>query len=399
MNPAANHHRSGRTSRCATPASCSIRTRWWLLLGAALVGVAIATPTGRDFAAPDQTLRNEYPGTPAPRLTPVQTAAFDSGALLFSRIWRPEDGLGRSMNATSCAQCHHNPLPGGNEFAPATFVAHSLQCADAIGGKSCPKFQLDSLGKQVARALPKDAASRKPQSLFGLGMLAAVSDATLLALARQQEKDPDGVRGMVGLTTDGRVARFGWKARFAGIDDFVAAAFRVEFGMTSALYPGSSNDGDSRVEVSADTVRAVSDFIRYLAAPPLTLRGDVSRGREVFAQLRCTACHVPSLRTSASAKAPFQRLSIYAYTDLLLHDMGEALSDGIPEGRARPSQFRTPALWGLNASGPPYLHDGRASTIGEAIRLHGGEAAASAARFQRLPAEDVAVLLRFLNSL
>jgi CxxC motif-containing protein (DUF1111 family) len=373
--------------------------RWkpWLVAGAAWLGAALAAPSGAGTR--DDTLRNEYPGAPVPGLSATQARAFDDGALLFSRIWQPGEGLGRAHNATSCAQCHHNPLPGGNEFAPHAFVAHSPQCSDPVGGRSCAKLRLDDADRPVPTTLPRDARMRKPQSLFGLGMLAAVPDDALLALARSQQDDPDGVRGVVGRDAAGRVARFGWKSRFASIDDFVAAAFRAEFGMTSDHYPGSKDDGDRRVEVTRETIDLVSDFIRYLAAPPLTPRGDVGRGRELFSQLRCTACHVPSLQTAADAPAPFRARTVFAYSDMLLHDMGDSMSDRIAEGLARPSQFRTPPLWGLNASGPPYLHDGRARSVDSAIRLHDGEARLSAERYSRLPADDAQALLRFLDSL
>lgn len=368
----------------------------WVARGAAVCVFGAAAASAEP---PDQTLRDVYPGTPVPGLSAAQQKSFDAGADFFARVWRPRDGLGHRFNATSCAQCHHNPLPGGNEFAPATFVAHSMACRDPVGGHSCPKLELTGNATPGSRELPPQHTLRKPQSLFGLGMLEAVADETLLELARVQQQDPDGVRGVVGRTDDGRVGRFGWKARFANIDDFVAAAFRAEFGMTSTLYPGKASEGDRRTEVAPPVLSRVADFVRYLAAPPLTPRGDVSRGKVLFAQMRCTACHVPNLPTHATAFSPLGRRHIRGYTDLLLHDMGEALSDGIAEGRAKASQFRTPPLWGLNASGPPYLHDGRAKSVSEAIALHGGEGSAAAERFRRLAAEDVDALLRFLSSL
>ncbi|HUE89962.1 MAG TPA: di-heme oxidoredictase family protein [Vicinamibacterales bacterium] len=89
---------------------------------------------------------------------------------------------------------------------------------------------------------------------------------------------------------------------------------------------------------------------------------------------------------------------IPAYTDLLLHDMGPALSDGIREGDASPREFRTPPLWGISRTGPPYLHDGRARTIHEAIVAHDGEAARAAAAYKNLPTIDRQALLRFVES-
>jgi len=371
------------------------RVRWPAI--ALLAAFAAASAAAPD--APDQTPRNQYPGTAVPGLAPAEAQRFDAGAAVFSRLFRVEDGLGPRMNANSCATCHHNPLPGGNEFAPARFVAHSNACVDAIDARSCPMLETAPGGTTRRRELPPDVTLRKPQSLYGLGMLEAVSDQDLLALAAAQRRDPDGVRGRPGVTRDGHVGRFGWKARFADIDSFVAAAFRVEMGLTSSRYPGTAGDGNAAREVDDATLHAAADFVRMLAAPPLTPRGDVTPGRALFAQLRCDACHVQALKTSGSTLATLADRRFLAYTDLLVHDMGKALSDEIVEGEAGGSSFRTPPLWGLNASGPPYLHDGRAKSVTEAILLHGGEAEAARRRFTQLAPDDAASLLLFLSSI
>jgi CxxC motif-containing protein (DUF1111 family) len=295
--------------------------------------------------------------------------------------------------------CHHNPLPGGNEFAPARFVAHASACADMTGGHACQRLQLDAQGRMVAAALPAEHVVRKPQSLFGLGMLESIPERDIEALARAQERDPDGVRGMPGRTREGGIGRFGWKAHFARIDDFVASAFNAELGMTSSRYPSDGDGRDKPAEVSPHVIASTSEFLRMLAAPPLTPRGDVSRGRALMDSLRCTACHVPTLRTGDSPVRILSHRLISPYTDLLLHDMGPALAERIDEGNVGPARFRTPPLWGLNASGPPYLHDGRAPSVTQAILMHGGEAAKSVERFRALDAQDAQSLLRYLSSL
>jgi CxxC motif-containing protein (DUF1111 family) len=366
------------------------------LLTAAVGATGATDPPRRD--AEDQTLRNQYPGTAIPGLSPAESDRFDAGAALFSKLWTPADGLGPQMNSNSCASCHHNPLPGGDEFAPARFVAHARACVDVIGSHSCPRLQLGPGGTTVKRELPKDATLRKPQSLYGLGMLEAVSDDDILALARTQQDDPDGVRGQPGRTAEGRIGRFGWKARFADIDGFVAAAFRVEMGLTSRHYPGTG-EGDRPREIEDPVIRSTGDFVRMLAAPPLTPRGDTSAGRALFDSLRCSACHVQALRSSTSAVPVLSNRRFLAYTDLLVHDMGPGLADDIVEGPASGSSFRTPPLWGLNASGPPYLHDGRAGSVIEAILMHGGEAAPARARFAHLTPQELDSLLLFLSSI
>ncbi|WP_284614609.1 di-heme oxidoredictase family protein [Aquabacterium humicola] len=372
-----------------------VRARW----GRGLLALALLSPLAPSAQAPsampdDQTLRNQYPGTPVPGLTPAQLRAFEHGQVLFSKLWKPADGLGPRFNADACMTCHHNPLPGGNEFAPDRFVVHAPSCTDRVGGHGCPRFALGPDGAVQALPRPPDAVMRKPQSLFGLGMLEAVSDADIEALARLQRDDPDGVRGRPGRTADGRVGRFGWKARFAGIDDFVAAAFHAEIGLDTRAYATSA-----KPEIGRAVVAGTSQFLRLLAAPPLTPRGDVERGRALMDDLRCTACHVPALRTGRSAVPLLTGRRVVAHTDLLLHDMGPALAEPVDEGGVGPARFRTPPLWGLNASGPPYLHDGRAATITDAILMHGGEAARSVERFKALAPLDVDHLLRYLNSL
>lgn len=346
----------------------------------------------------DETLRNQYPGTPIPGLSSAELQEFERGFDQFSRIWTAKDGLGPTFNANSCVACHHNPLPGGNEFARSTFVAHAPTCRDFIGGSSCSKFSLDD-GRSTTRPIPEGAHFRKPQSLFGLGMLESIPSSTLEAIAKAQLTDADGVRGLVGRTPDGRVGRFGWKARFASIEDFVLGAFNAELGITSAAYALDGRGRDGAIEIDAAAANDIVSFLTLLAAPPKTDRGDVAVGESLFHQMRCSACHVPSLRTGDSNVPLLNNRVIFAYTDLLLHDLGPALADAVDESGVGISRFRTPPLWGLNASGPPYLHNGSARSIEESIVMHGGEAEASVRRYRALPDRDRNALLRFLNSI
>ncbi len=108
-----------------------------------------------------------------------------------------------------------------------------------------------------------------------------------------------------------------------------------------------------------------------------------------------------------SKQAPFPALanrSFHPYTDLLLHDMGEALADGRPDFRAGPRDWRTPPLWGIglrrqvNGSGN-LLHDGRARNVTEAILWHGGEAQEARDRFAGFSSEEREALLAFVNAI
>jgi CxxC motif-containing protein (DUF1111 family) len=131
----------------------------------------------------------------------------------------------------------------------------------------------------------------------------------------------------------------------------------------------------------------------------------VQAGRQVFTSIQCAKCHIPQLQTGFSAIGALSSKTIFPYTDLLLHDMGPGLNDGYTEGTAMPAEWRTPALWGLglsrNAQGGNYflLHDGRATSIEQAILLHGGEAQQSLTAFIQLSSTDKANLIRFLESL
>src|SRR5204863_577315 len=129
----------------------------------------------------------------------------------------------------------------------------------------------------------------------------------------------------------------------------------------------------------------------FLAVPtPWKLDRNGRRGRELFSQIGCATCHVPTLRTGDSPIAALRNKEVAAYTDLLLHDMGPDLAD-ICLGLATPSEFRTEPLMGLRLA-THFLHDGRAKTPEQAIQLHGGEGARARDLFASLPARDRAAL-------
>ena len=148
-------------------------------------------------------------------------------------------------------------------------------------------------------------------------------------------------------------------------------------------------------------------YLRTLKPPPRRDADDseVAAGEAAFAQIGCARCHLPSLTTGASSIVPLNRVTFHPYTDLLLHDMGPELDDNYTEGQALTSEWRTAPLWGLGLAERSqggdafYLHDGRARSLVGAINLHGGEAAASRAAFQALPAATQSLVIRFLRSL
>lgn len=360
------------------------------------------------------------PGSPLPGLSRDQRDRFEKGRAEFERVFEPESGLGPLFNADSCAECHEDPVAGGPgdevELHAAVFDPQSGLC-DPLAGKGGPVFQTqvtpalrDALGID-AEPVPDGAIARGRRStpdIFGFGLLDAVPDATLLKLADPDDRDGDGISGRPNRFLDGRLGRFGRKAFVPTLEEFNEGAFPVEQGITHPASPQEESIGGAPIppgvdpvpepEIEAEAVALTDAFVRFSAPPAPRRAGSMGKkGRAIFASLGCAACHVPTLKTGDSPVAALRHRQVDAYTDLLLHDMGEDLAD-ICLGQATPSEFRTEPLMGLRLS-EAFLHDGRAETIEEAILLHGGEATRSRGKFEALKPKDREALLEFLGSL
>ncbi len=262
---------------------------------------------------------------------------------------------------------------------------------------------------------------RLTQPIIGMGLLQAVPEEIILALADSEDRDGDGISGRPNRVAVGngeaRLGRFGWKANQPDLLAQTVAALSQEQGITSSHDPrgncavaqracrSAPNGGEPEIE-DAD-LDALVFFQRVLAVPPRRNLDDpaVAGGASSFRQIGCAACHLPTLETGEVADIPaLSRQRIHPYTDLLLHDMGPGLADGRPDHQASGSEWRTPPLWGLGrtpdiARGEFYLHDGRARSLEEAILWHGGEAADARARFIALSKRDRDALIAFLRSL
>ena len=262
-------------------------------------------------------------------------------------------------------------------------------------------------------------AKRVPVPLFGAGLIEAIPDATLEALADPDDLDRDGVSGRAPIVLDlfmgePRVGRFGWKSQRATVLDFGADAYRNEMGITNDLFPAELTfrlsarqlalcdekpDPEDMAEPSTGR-RGIDNFESFmrLLAPPA--RGPLSRlvtlGRHVFDAIGCAACHAPALTTGPSSNPLFDRRPVPLFSDLLLHDVGTG--DGIRQAGADPGEIRTPPLWGLRFR-RPLLHDGSAATAVEAIRRHANEANLAREGFERLSPADREALAAFLHSL
>ena len=365
------------------------------------------------------------PGDPLPGVTAAEFEEFRLGLDDFLEVETAEEGLGPAFNGTSCAACHSVPAVGGMsaiaEVRAGRYTADgAYQGLDAAGETLVHLFSLPGHGCQPI--IPADAniiVRRIPIPVFGAGLVEAIADDTILALADPDDRNGDGISGRAAIVTDRgtgdrRVGRFGWKSQHATLLAFAGDAYRNEMGITNDLFRDELAVGVDAARMRVcdpipDTEdipdpltrrRGIDNFASFmrLLAPVERAAGDegTREGERVFAAIGCTSCHVPALVTAESRNALFDRRSVALFSDLLLHDV--ATGDGIRQASAEPDEMRTPALWGLRHR-RPLLHDGSAATIAGAILRHGGEAGRARAGYDRLTDAERIALLRFLNTL
>ena len=368
-------------------------------------------------------------GRPLPGLTPVEFERFRVGLDDFVEVETAEEGLGPAFNGTGCAACHNVPAIGGVSLIAEMRAARRLPdgsiqpLTDSTGKPLDTLFHLFSVpGHSCQPVIPPEAnifARRVPIPVFGAGLVEAISDETLIALEDPDDRDGDGVSGRAARivdqgTGDARIGRFGWKAQQATLRTFSADAYRNEMGITNDIFPDELANGvgaatmrlcdpfpdpedvpDPRTGIAAiDNFEA---FMQFLAPPPRgTITSQVSTGEAIFNGVGCATCHVPVLHTGPSVNPLFHNKPVPLFSDLLLHDVGTG--DLIPQASALPHEIRTPSLWGLRAR-RPFLHDGRAATMLDAVLMHGGEATLSRERVDQLTPAERASLVAFLESL
>ena len=337
-------------------------------------------------------------GLPFEGISAQQRRSFDEGFKFFVRIWGEEDGLGPYYNARSCASCHAEPVISGSGTTDATFVFHSVGDLDQEE-RVFQKFEVGSQGETIERNPPRGFVRRKAPALFGLGLLEAVSAEALLEYADAADLNGDGISGRLARVS-GAYGRFGWTGRTWNIEEAVASAFISEFGIEDSDM--TSTRGGVRIErVEKVALNSISKYIRLLGPPPSAhpMSTTESRGKEIFMSIGCESCHRGKLKTKESHIEVLSKKTFHAYTDLLLHDMGPGDVPLATEGSATDREIRTPALWGLGSTGPPYMHDGRSADISEAIKAHDGEGRAAAREFSNLAVDEQEALIYFLKSL
>lgn len=431
---------------------------------------------GEQFSGGEVTVFNtseEAFGFFAPNLSYDEQADFGIGNSFFRQNWviapastTARDGLGPFFNAISCSSCHFKDGRGRPQFADNEtghglllrlsipgVDAHGASLPDPIYGGQLqdnailgqttkgtytiayspivetyadgstvtlqkPIYTIGNLGFGAMAANVK-ISPRIANQVIGLGLLEAVSEATILGFSTLNTQN--GVSGKANYVYDvvsnsTKLGRFGWKANQPTIRQQAAAAFSGDMGITTSLFPnenipfgvnGSAIANGGEPEISDSNFDKVVLYSSTLAVPARRNYTDpiVLAGKKSFETIGCASCHIPKMTTGATHDiAALRNQVIRPYTDMLLHDMGINLADDTPDFLASGSEWRTPPLWGIGLintvnSHTFLLHDGRAKNVEEAILWHGGEASYSKTEFKKLSKTDRQALLSFIDSL
>ena len=377
------------------------------------------------------------------------------------------DGLGPLFNARSCSGCHFKdgrgrPPAEGEEMlsmllrisigqgpggAPLPDPGYGGQIQDKAVAGAEPEAVVGTVWEETQGAFPdgEPYSLHKPvftlsspaygafsedlrigprvaPGVYGMGLLEAVDAETVLAAADPDDGDGDGISGRPNMVPDGgggapQLGRFGWKAGVPTVKAQVAGAFLGDIGITSPLHPDHGHTGRQAAldglpnggepEVDESKLDRITLYCQLLAVPARRawMDGEVRRGKLLFREAGCASCHLERMETGESHPVELLRnQTIHPYTDMLLHDMGEGLADGMAVYEASGSEWRTPPLWGIGLvetvnGHTRFLHDGRARNLQEAILWHGGEALPSREAYAALPPEDRKAVLAFLGSL
>ncbi len=360
-------------------------------------------------------------------------ASMDADREAFEKLEQPADGLGPVYNASSCGECHDNPVSGGisqiaelraGTFDGTKFIPHpgSSLIFDRATDAS---IQVRVSQFDTVRAL------RTTNNALGDGFVEAIPDSALLAVQASQPPNMVGTAIQVpvleapGVT---RIGRFGWKDQHASLLSFTADAFVNEMGMTSPLFPAENTSNGNPVTAFEQApepndpatagapfgtqVEAFVRFLRSTKAPPrdlaLAANSPVRAGEKLFTLIGCNTCHTPSFTTAPAGTAfnggtfvvpdALGNKVIHPFSDFLLHDVGTG--DGIVQngGQATMNMLRTPPLWGMRTR-TRLMHDGQSLTVNESILRHGKQASSVTAAWSLLTAQQKNQLARYLNSL
>ena len=435
-----------------------------LLASAAAVSFLFQTETASSLnpLASDPGVRVGTPdaGDPLAGLSPGELAFFQAGKDEFEQADGTDEGLGPTMNLDVCSGCHAQPAVGGT--SPFTNPQVAFANANGATNRIPPFIQTDGPVREARFVRNPDGTRdggvhalftiagradapgcvlaqpdfdaqlalgnvifRIPTPLFGAGLIEQIPDKVIRA-NQASNAILKGALGISGRTNhngnDGTIARFGWKAQNKSLLLFSGEAYNVEMGISNELFqterdetascqftgvPNNITIPDATTPLLASSaIERFALFQRFLAAPTPSPdmpggASSIASGRSLFVNVGCALCHTPALHTGRSSVAALQNQQVALFSDLLLHDMGVGLADGISQGQAGPREFRTAPLWGLGKR-IFFLHDGRTSDLAVAIQAHrsfGSEANVVVRDYNYLWESQKQDLFNFLRSL
>ena len=339
-------------------------------------------------------------------------------------------GLGPVYNAQSCAECHQNPLTGGVSQVSEVRAGHrdfNGDFVEAPGGSLINDRAIDASIQERVPGAENVRTFRISTNTLGMGFVESINSNTLVAIARNQPAQSGGLIAgqfiqVPVLESDPAVrgGRFGWKNQHASLLSFAADAYLNEMGITNTLVPAENTSLGLSVArfdnvpdpEDSDDVAEFAAFMRSTKVPPrdtdLANTANAIAGANLFNQIGCSICHVPSITTSApgtiinggafTVPAALGNKIIHAYSDFLLHDIGTG--DGIVQngGQSTANKLRTVPLWGLRTHGR-HMHDGQTLTFNESILRHAGEARGVTNNYRALSAAQQNQIITFLKSL
>jgi CxxC motif-containing protein (DUF1111 family) len=392
------------------------------------------------------------PGIPVLSAPRASAVVREAGLTLFEHDWKPGDslaggdGLGPVFNERSCVACHFQGGVGGGGDAKhnvASFEVHPVPGRPDVMGGVLHSFALASDCRETRTGLhdffavvpggvkivggcrietrdfdPVRVHSINATALFGAGWIDRISGKTIVhesrgksiaAVGKELLADLNGIHpGRPRVLADGRIGKFGWKAQFATLEEFVASACANELGLGNPMMEQArpwAHGTYTKVNPDLDQTqfRSLVAYVDTLPRPTAVVpvdapeRAVVERGQTLFEQVGCAACHTPEIGGVAGV-----------YSDFLLHrvidtrDLGtgyaEVPSTPLPDGHPLPDEWKTPPLWGV-ADSAPYFHDGASATLDAAIKRHRADAENVTRAFESLPANEREAIVRFLKSL